>query len=223
MPKKLTSKSLKKKNIKIVDDVQDNKKNLDESYQISRIDKGEQNLNENEEIIDDEAIEDEEGYQEEEEELNDTEQDELSQAESDKENQEEEIEEELKKSEDKEHKIEKEEYEEDVCIYNYAENESDEEQELIFDDDGEELISDIVPSNQRISRPFLTKYERNRLKGDRIQQLTLGAKPLIKNSENLSPKEIAELEIENNVIPLIIERPLPDGTKERFYIHELIH
>jgi DNA-directed RNA polymerase subunit K/omega len=120
-------------------------------------------------------------------------------------------------------KIEKTEYEENECIYNDAENESDNETEIIFDDDNNGSKSDIVPSDLKISRPFLTKYERNRIKGDRIQQLTLGAKPLIKNCEHLTPKEIAELEIENNIIPLIIERPLPDGTKERWYIGELKH
>lgn len=120
-------------------------------------------------------------------------------------------------------KIEKMEYDENECIYNDAENESDNEPEIIFDDDNSGSKPDIVPADLKITRPFLTKYERNRIKGDRIQQLTLGAKPLIKNCEHLTPKEIAELEIDNNVIPLIIERPLPDGTKERWYIGELKH
>ena len=69
----------------------------------------------------------------------------------------------------------------------------------------------------------MLKYERVRLLGDRAQQLALGAKPMLKNIEGLSTKEIAELEIKNNVIPLIIERPLPNGKKERWYISELEH
>jgi len=94
--------------------------------------------------------------------------------------------------------------------------------ELIFDDDDIQNINQIE-TVQKITKPLLYNYERVRLLGDRTQQLTLGAKPMIKNIENLTPKQIAELEIENNVIPLIIERPLPNGKKERWYISELQH
>lgn len=98
--------------------------------------------------------------------------------------------------------------------------------EVIFDDENEDSttnISNIVSKDQRITKPILTKYERTRLLGDRTQQITLGAKPMIKNVDKLEPKKIAELEIEKNVIPLIIERPRPDGKKERFYMYELEH
>lgn len=117
------------------------------------------------------------------------------------------------------------EYDDDKCFYKYADDKSmsDEEFEITFDDDNLQEKSDIVPKDQRITKPFLYKYERVRLLGDRIKQLTLGAKPMIKNSENLTPYEIAELELKNNIIPLIIERPLPNGKMERWYIHELKH
>lgn len=112
----------------------------------------------------------------------------------------------------------------DGCIYNYADNRSDDDgQEIVFDDDGLEIISEVIPPDQRRTKPILFKYERVRLLGDRAQQLTLGAKPMIKNVEGLLPKEIAELEIEKNVIPLIIQRPLPNGKKERWHISELKH
>lgn len=115
--------------------------------------------------------------------------------------------------------------EEDDCVYNYADDRSDDDdgQEIVFDDDGLEITSEIIPSDQRRTKPILFKYERVRLLGDRAQQLTLGAKPMIKNVEGLTPKEIAELEIAQNVIPLIIQRPLPNGKKERWYIKELKH
>lgn len=115
----------------------------------------------------------------------------------------------------------------DNCLYNYANNDSDNEIEVIFDDDIDTGITDtmkILPPDARITKPFLFKYERVRIIGDRTQQLTLGAKPMIKNiDERLTQKEIAELELENNVIPLIIERPLPNGKKERWYTSELKH
>ena len=113
-------------------------------------------------------------------------------------------------------------YDDDKCPYNFVDDNSEEEEtEIIFDDDIIPEISDIVLPEQRKSKPFLTKYERVRLLGDRTQQLTLGAKPMVKVMENLTPKQIAELELLNNVIPLIIQRPLPNGKKERWYVREL--
>jgi DNA-directed RNA polymerase subunit K/omega len=118
-----------------------------------------------------------------------------------------------------------EEYEdEDTCIYRYADaqSDSDEEAELVFDDDDINQKG-IIPKEERITKPILTKYERVRLKGDRAKQITLGAKIMLKNVDDLNPKEITDLEIKNNIIPLIIERPLPNGEKERWYISELKH
>lgn len=112
----------------------------------------------------------------------------------------------------------------DTCIYKYEEgSDEDEDDEVIFDDDNEEVISEIMPSDKRRTKPILFKYERVRLIGDRTQQLTLGAKPMVKNIEGLTAKEIAELELKLNVIPIIIQRPLPNGKKERWHISELAH
>lgn len=120
----------------------------------------------------------------------------------------------------------KQEDDDDKCVYDYAGLDSDEEEndvELIFDDDNVEEVSDIVPADKRITKPILFKYERVRLLGDRTQQITIGAKPLIKNSDHLTPKQIAELELQNNVIPLKLLRPLPSGKKEKWTISELAH
>lgn len=112
------------------------------------------------------------------------------------------------------------------CLYEFADkNSSSEEEENlddIFDDDNDKQDLYVV-DDQRITKPFLTKYERVRLIGDRTKQLSGGAKPMIKNVEHLSPKEVAILELEHNVIPLIIERPLPNGTIERWKVVELKH
>jgi len=136
---------------------------------------------------------------------------------------------------------------EEKCIYKYADNEEEESDhdEIIFDDEidttstddidestsvsgkkrqsGESIDTSLVSKDERITKPYLTKYEYVRLLEDRSQQLTLGAKPMIKNCEHLTPKEVAQLEINNNIIPLIIERVLPNNKKEQWYISELIH
>jgi DNA-directed RNA polymerase subunit K/omega len=115
----------------------------------------------------------------------------------------------------------------DKCLYKYAsDEEEEEEEEIVFDEDenkGATSSSDEVPPEQRITKPFLTKYERVRLISDRTKQLLLGAKPMVKNTENLHEKKIAELELKNNVMPLYIERPLPNGKKEIWHLNELIH
>ncbi len=61
----------------------------------------------------------------------------------------------------------------------------------------------------------LTKYEKARLIGARALQISSGAPILIKLSEedleriNYSPIEIAKLELEKNLIPITINRPMP--------------
>ncbi len=80
-----------------------------------------------------------------------------------------------------------------------------------------------VPHDQRTTKAILTKYERVRLLSDRTTQLTRGAKPLVKNVESLTSKQIAELELKHDVIPLKIKRPLPDNTYEIWWTKELLH
>jgi DNA-directed RNA polymerase subunit K/omega len=92
--------------------------------------------------------------------------------------------------------------------------------EETFDDDNK-IFNDLVDPKNRITKPYLTKYERVRLLSERTKQISLGAKPMIKNIYNLTPKEITNLEIINKTIPLIIERVLPNGKREHWNIKEL--
>ena len=55
--------------------------------------------------------------------------------------------------------------------------------------------SEYVSKENRISSNRLSKYEMVRILGERIKQLTLGAKPLIKNFQTLSYDSIAEEEL----------------------------
>jgi DNA-directed RNA polymerase I, II, and III subunit RPABC2 len=139
-----------------------------------------------------------------------------------------------------------------TCMYNYADEDKDkdneedtEEEEDLEEDDLEDETkvetkvetkeekdkriktnnnsNNVVQSKDRISKPVLTKYERIRLLSNRAKQISLGAKPMIKNSKGLNSKEIANLEISNNVIPLIVIRPMPNGKREKWYIRELEH
>jgi DNA-directed RNA polymerase subunit K/omega len=60
-----------------------------------------------------------------------------------------------------------------------------------------------------------------RILGERTKQLTMGAKPLIKNYKGLNYDKIAEEEFKLNMIPFKIRRPLPNGKYELWNLEEL--
>lgn len=79
----------------------------------------------------------------------------------------------------------------------------------------------IIDPNHR-TIPFLTKYEKARVLGQRAKQIETGSKPLVKISENIVDSYIiAELELKEKKIPFIIRRPLPNGTCEYWYLRDL--
>lgn len=70
--------------------------------------------------------------------------------------------------------------------------------------------------------PILTKFERARILGLRSKQLSHGAEPFIKIPANIIQSHIiAEMELEKNVLPFIISRPLPNGKKEYWKLQDL--
>jgi DNA-directed RNA polymerase subunit K/omega len=60
-----------------------------------------------------------------------------------------------------------------------------------------------------------------RILGERTKQLTMGAKPLVKNYETLSYDRIAEEELKLNMVPFKIKRKLPNGKYEIWSLDEL--
>jgi DNA-directed RNA polymerase subunit K/omega len=59
----------------------------------------------------------------------------------------------------------------------------------------------------------LTRFERARVVGARALQLSMGAPVLLDLARAIeSPIELAELELEEGVLPISIRRSLPDGT-----------
>ena len=89
-----------------------------------------------------------------------------------------------------------------------------------FEDEQIETTT-FIESSKRITKKYMTIYERVRVLGERAKQLSLGAKPLIKDVENMDPKIVARMELEKKVIPLIIIRTLPNGQKEKWRVSEL--
>ncbi len=123
--------------------------------------------------------------------------------------------------------------EEEEVIKNVIDTENNCMIDEVIDDDNEffdnnesvevpsEQGSEYLSKENRISANRLTKYEMVRILGERTKQLTMGAKPLVKNYQHLSYDKIAEEEFIRNVIPFKIKRPLPNGKYEIWTLDEL--
>ena len=115
---------------------------------------------------------------------------------------------------------------EDIIIDNENENKGCMDDEYLLENQFETEIpiennSEYISVENRISCNRLTRYEMVRILGERTKQLTMGAKPLIKNYESLSYDKIAEEELKLNMIPFKIKRPLPNGKFEIWTLEEL--
>ncbi len=92
-----------------------------------------------------------------------------------------------------------------------------------------EALSRIVRNEQGIisdplhlTFPFITKYERARILGERAKQLSMGAKPMIEvGADVIDAYLIALSEYEQKSIPFIIKRPLPNGGCEYWKFKDL--
>lgn len=79
----------------------------------------------------------------------------------------------------------------------------------------------IVDENHK-TNPFLSKYERTKILGQRTKQLNSGAKPFISVPPNIIDNYlIAQMELTEKKIPVIIRRPLPNGKSEYWKLQDL--
>jgi DNA-directed RNA polymerase I, II, and III subunit RPABC2 len=70
--------------------------------------------------------------------------------------------------------------------------------------------------------PFLTKYEKTRILGQRAKQINDGATPFVKVPEGvIDGYLIAIKELEEKKIPFIIRRPLPNRGSEYWHLEDL--
>jgi DNA-directed RNA polymerase I, II, and III subunit RPABC2 len=83
-------------------------------------------------------------------------------------------------------------------------------------------VDNIIIDDLHRTNPFLTKYERARILGQRAKQIETGATPFVKVPENIIDGYlIAEMELQQGRIPFIIRRPLPNGGSEYWKINDL--
>lgn len=76
-------------------------------------------------------------------------------------------------------------------------------------------------TGERVTTPFMTKYERARVLGTRALQIAMGAPVMVELEGESDPLEIARKELKEQKIPIIIRRFLPDGSFEDWGIEEL--
>ena len=70
--------------------------------------------------------------------------------------------------------------------------------------------------------PFITKYEKARILGERAKQINAGAKIFIKKEKTLIDGYLIALrEYEEKMIPFIVRRPLPNGGSEYWKLQDL--
>lgn len=72
------------------------------------------------------------------------------------------------------------------------------------------------------SLPFITKYEKSRVIGERAKQINAGAQPLISVEPNMIDGYLIALkEFEEKKTPFIIKRPMPNGGCEYWRLSDL--
>jgi DNA-directed RNA polymerase I, II, and III subunit RPABC2 len=82
--------------------------------------------------------------------------------------------------------------------------------------------SGIIIDDLHKTIPYLTKYEKARILGQRAKQINSGATAFVKAPEKvIDGYLIAELELQEKRVPFIIRRPLPNGGSEYWKVSDL--
>jgi DNA-directed RNA polymerase I, II, and III subunit RPABC2 len=74
----------------------------------------------------------------------------------------------------------------------------------------------------KTTRPVLTKFERTRVMGVRVRMLLMGAVPLVDTAGLTDEVQIAERELEQRTMPLIVRRQLGPGKFEYWRMEEFV-
>ena len=116
----------------------------------------------------------------------------------------------------------------DEDFFEIEEEDPTEETDEIYDvkdtiDNIKEKTSKLISKNERKTSRIMTIYEKTRLLGIRTQQIDMGCVPLVDASEGFTDSlQIAEQELKQKKIPLIIRRYLPNGDYEDWEVDEMI-
>lgn len=84
-----------------------------------------------------------------------------------------------------------------------------------------DIMKDYDP-NKNITRNVMTKFEKTKVIGMRLEQLARGAQPFVDTTGLTNIRSIVMKELEERKIPFIISRTLPNGKNEYWRIADLI-
>eukprot|EP00919_Chromeraceae_sp_WS-2016_P035849 GHVR01085027.1.p1 GENE.GHVR01085027.1~~GHVR01085027.1.p1 ORF type:complete len:126 (+),score=29.86 GHVR01085027.1:450-827(+) len=116
----------------------------------------------------------------------------------------------------------------------YVDDSGDEQD--VFPVDNDDLDNDIdimaaedidtqrhaMPNTERVTSPYMTKYEKARIIGTRALQISMNAPVTVELGGLTDPILIAEKELYELQLPFIIRRYLPNGAFEDWPLAELI-
>mmetsp|Transcript_9646 Transcript_9646/g.12023 ORF Transcript_9646/g.12023 Transcript_9646/m.12023 type:complete len:129 (-) Transcript_9646:390-776(-) len=91
----------------------------------------------------------------------------------------------------------------------------------------DDIVDDMTAASvkdkkERTTTKFMTKYERARVLGTRALQISMNAPVMVQLDGETDPLRIAQKELRERKIPIIIRRYLPDGSYEDWAMDELI-
>jgi DNA-directed RNA polymerase I, II, and III subunit RPABC2 len=100
---------------------------------------------------------------------------------------------------------------------------------IIHNYDEVEALSTVVRDERGViidplhrTLPFLSKYERTRILGERAKQINDGAKPFVDSEQSVIDGYLIALkELEEKKLPFIIRRPLNNGASEYWKLKDL--
>lgn len=98
------------------------------------------------------------------------------------------------------------------------------EENILFEDidpEKELNINQRIPDDERISLPYLTKYEKVNLIGTRAKQISDGSDIYVISKNAKTAVDISKLELEYKRQPFKIKRTMPDGRYEIWSLDEL--
>jgi len=79
----------------------------------------------------------------------------------------------------------------------------------------------IIVDDLHRTYPVLSKYEKVRIIGQRVKQLNSGCPPYITTEKHIDNYIIAEQEVKEKILPIIIRRPIPSGGCEYWRLQDL--
>ena len=85
----------------------------------------------------------------------------------------------------------------------------------------EEIVETYDPA-KNTTRNMMSKYEKAKVVGLRLQQIAAGASSLVETKGMKDIRQVVDAEMEQKKLPFMIVRTLPNGIKEFWKVKDMI-